>query len=261
MFRTLGALRLTPQRPMTASRQLLQNASKRLPQTQLQAIRNTPSTSRALSQLRTTAVQQPLRRFFQARLHNITRPVQRRTFRTTRARRSQPAEPTPKAPEQPLTLRERLKKMSREYGWTAVGVYLTLSVLDFPFCFLFVKVVGTDRIAVAEHYVTSTVSRVIPESVKEAWKNWTAAFKKAEKEELGSNNVSQDVEMVGWGVKEAQEKNKEEASLATQLALAYAIHKSFIFIRVPLTAAILPKVVKVLRGWGYQIGKRKPKVA
>jgi len=47
--------------------------------------------------------------------------------------------------------------------------------------------------------------------------------------------------------------------LATQLALAYAIHKSFIFIRVPLTAAITPKVVKILRSWGYQIGKRKPK--
>lgn len=45
----------------------------------------------------------------------------------------------------------------------------------------------------------------------------------------------------------------------TQLALAYAIHKSFIFIRVPLTAAVLPKVVKVLRGWGWEIGKRRPK--
>jgi len=45
----------------------------------------------------------------------------------------------------------------------------------------------------------------------------------------------------------------------TQLVFAYAIHKSFIFIRVPLTAAILPKVVKTLRGWGWNIGKRKPK--
>jgi hypothetical protein len=47
--------------------------------------------------------------------------------------------------------------------------------------------------------------------------------------------------------------------LATQLALAYAIHKSFIFVRVPLTAAILPKVVKTLRGWGWDIGKRTTK--
>lgn len=45
----------------------------------------------------------------------------------------------------------------------------------------------------------------------------------------------------------------------TQLALAYAIHKSFIFVRVPLTAAVTPKIVKVLRGWGWNIGKRKPK--
>lgn len=49
--------------------------------------------------------------------------------------------------------------------------------------------------------------------------------------------------------------------LATQLALAYAIHKSFIFIRVPLTAALTPKVVKVLRGWGWNIGKRTSKEA
>ncbi len=45
--------------------------------------------------------------------------------------------------------------------------------------------------------------------------------------------------------------------LATQLALAYAIHKSFIFVRVPLAAAITPKIVKVLRSWGWQIGKKK----
>ena len=45
----------------------------------------------------------------------------------------------------------------------------------------------------------------------------------------------------------------------TQLALAYAIHKSFIFIRVPLTAAVTPKVVKTLRGWGWDVGKRRPK--
>lgn len=47
----------------------------------------------------------------------------------------------------------------------------------------------------------------------------------------------------------------------TQLALAYAIHKSFIFIRVPLTAALTPKVVKVLRGWGWDIGKRTKSAA
>jgi hypothetical protein len=45
----------------------------------------------------------------------------------------------------------------------------------------------------------------------------------------------------------------------TQLALAYAVHKSFIFVRVPLTAAVTPQVVKTLRRWGWNIGKRRPK--
>lgn len=49
------------------------------------------------------------------------------------------------------------------------------------------------------------------------------------------------------------------AAIWTQLALAYAIHKSFIFLRVPLTAAVTPKVVKILRRWGWDIGKKKPK--
>lgn len=47
------------------------------------------------------------------------------------------------------------------------------------------------------------------------------------------------------------------------MALAYAIHKSFIFVRVPLTAAVTPKIVKTLRGWGWNIGRptRKAKSA
>lgn len=50
------------------------------------------------------------------------------------------------ATEAKLTLSQRLKKLSKEYGWAAVGVYLGLSVLDFPFCFLLVRIVGTDTI-------------------------------------------------------------------------------------------------------------------
>ncbi len=71
----------------------------------------------------------------------------KRPFHSSRPRR---AEAAPKdgnaAPAESLSLSARLKKLSREYGWTAVGVYLSLSVLDFPFCFLLVRVVGTEKI-------------------------------------------------------------------------------------------------------------------
>ncbi|KAM0797410.1 hypothetical protein BDR22DRAFT_438268 [Usnea florida] len=116
-----------------------------------------------------------------------------------------PYNPTPtlNSPTPTLSLSQRLRKLSREYGWSAFGVYMLFTALDFPFCFAAVRYLGADR---------------------------------AEKRNHGEN-----------------------ASIWTQLALAYAIHKSFIFIRVPLTVAATPKVVKVLRGWGWDIGKRRPK--
>lgn len=70
--------------------------------------------------------------------------AQRRNFNWSWARRSKAGKGA-KA-EESLSLSARLRKLSREYGWAAAGVYLGLSVLDFPFCFLLVKWAGTDRI-------------------------------------------------------------------------------------------------------------------
>ncbi len=36
-----------------------------------------------------------------------------------------------------------------------MGVYFGLSVLDFPFCFLAVRLIGPDRIGEAEHWVVN----------------------------------------------------------------------------------------------------------
>jgi len=154
-----------------------------------------------------------------------------------------------------------MRKLSREYGWSALGVYFALTALDFPFCYLFVKQMGTDRIGEWEHIVVSHIKAIIPASVKETWHEWRISMKRAQNDIPGGKEVGEGVEMAGWGVEEAEKHNKAEASLATQLALAYAIHKSFIFIRVPLTVAITPKVVRILRGWGWDIGKRTTKEA
>ncbi|PNS14057.1 hypothetical protein CAC42_6570 [Sphaceloma murrayae] len=150
---------------------------------------------------------------------------------------------------EPQSLSQRMRKLSREYGWSALGVYLLLSAADFPFCYLLVRVVGTDRIGHIEHLVVSAFWRAV-EYVIPDWIDKGKAVGEGEDGDTREN----------WGVEKAQEANKgESASLWTQLALAYAIHKSFIFVRVPLTAAVTPKVVKTLRGWGWNIGKRTPK--
>ncbi|OHE90849.1 peptide alpha-N-acetyltransferase Nat2 [Colletotrichum orchidophilum] len=248
-----------PHRAIPAARQ---NVTEALWRKQFSASTRTLKTapSRALNQ-RPGAPQSQFRwsqsqgsSWFTSRLDTIFHSS-RRTFRFS-SRQSNSANGTAK---ESLSLSQRLKKLSREYGWSAVGVYLALSVLDFPFCFLLVRIVGTDRIGQLEHWVVSHVKKVIPDSVKNWWNEYRAALSKAESEQLGNDDISEAVEMATWGVEEAQRANKAEASLGTQLALAYAIHKSFIFLRVPLTAAVTPKVVKVLRSWGWQIGKRRSK--
>ncbi|KAI9167650.1 putative N-terminal acetyltransferase [Paramyrothecium foliicola] len=191
------------------------------------------------------------------------RRVPGRGFRSSAWRRAGAGNGSGKGGEQvqPQTLRERLRKLMKEYGWVAVGVYFGLSVVDLPLSFLIVRWAGVETIGNIEHYIVSTVGSVIPESIrqgaKDLWRKTWQAFKRTEQKELGSGEISEKVEMASWGVEEAQERNKQDASLTTQLALAYAIHKSFIFVRVPLTAALTPKVVKVLRSWGWNIGKRR----
>lgn len=211
-----------------------------------------------MSQLRATRTTVARSKFAQART-TLLKP--RRPLHYTRPRRADAAQKLgDAAAEESLSLSARLKKLSREYGWAAVGIYLSLSVLDFPFCFLLVRTVGTERIAYLEDIVVHNVQKVIPERVQAWWREYRQAAKEAKRERTGE--VGDELDVIGHGVAEAEQRTKQEgASLATQLALAYAIHKSFIFVRVPLTAAITPKVVKVLRSWGWQIGKKATKKA
>ncbi|KAL8781485.1 MAG: hypothetical protein Q9194_000358 [Teloschistes cf. exilis] len=188
------------------------------------------------------------------------------------------------SPEPSLSLSQRLRKLSREYGWSALGVYFLLSALDFPFCFLAVRWLGTDTIGRWESTIVDGFWKLVnipfgPSSDAPVLEAEGAGAKVEEYGVVspGANEVG--VPGYDHGVAEAEQRNKSEdastcdrgiwrlevrrltgvSGIWTQLALAYAIHKSFIFIRVPLTAAVLPKVVRVLRGWGWEIGKRRPK--
>ncbi|RPA95455.1 hypothetical protein L873DRAFT_1812760 [Choiromyces venosus 120613-1] len=165
-------------------------------------------------------------------------------------RQSFSTSPSPPHPEKPQTLSARLKHLSREYGYSALGVYLLLSALDFPFCFLAVRYFGTERINKLE---ASAIGFVKP-----YWVSLRSAIGYPVPVPVGG--VVEEEEEKGRGrwdeVKDAEGEVAKGASIWTELALAYAIHKSFIFIRVPLTAAVTPKVVKVLRSWGWNIGRK-----
>ena len=90
-----------------------------------------------------------------------------RRFRSLRFNSDKPPprhhDPTPHlgSPDPAPSLSQKLKQLSREYGWAALGVYLALSALDFPVCFLAVRLLGTDRIGRYEAVVKDAFWNVV----------------------------------------------------------------------------------------------------
>ncbi|KAK6359510.1 hypothetical protein TWF696_000666 [Orbilia brochopaga] len=156
-----------------------------------------------------------------------------------------------------LTVGQRMRQLFKEYGFSAVGVYFLLSVLDFPFCFLFVRAVGAEKISRYEHIIIEKFWGIMPEAIRQfrpkAIKE-ARAEAEAEVQGIGGNidSLAHGEGMMGNGGR----SGNNGASLGTLLVLAYAVHKSLIFVRVPLTAAVTPKIVQKLRGWGFNIGQK-----
>jgi hypothetical protein len=63
-----------------------------------------------------------------------------------------------------------------------------------------------------EHAILSNIKKFIPDSVKQTWREWRASMKKAEQDIPGGEEVGERVEMAGWGVEEADQNYKAEAS-------------------------------------------------
>lgn len=203
-----------------------------------------------------------------------------RRFRALRFNSNKPNgshhDPTPHlgSPEPAQSLSQKLRALSKEYGWAALGVYLALSALDFPVCFLAVRLLGTDRIGHYEEVIKDGFWNLVRLVVPNAG---TTSVEKSALEETaeatlreGSLDAGEIADVKARNGGDACKYRPEyqccpvtDSSIAiwTQLGLAYLVHKSLIFFRVPLTAAVLPKVVKTLRKWGYNIGKKKPKTA
>lgn len=123
--------------------------------------------------------------------------------RNVRWQSSKPPSPNPTehlgSPE-PQSLSARMRKLSREYGWSALGVYLGLSALDFPFCFLAVRLLGTERIGRWEDVIVQAFWRGVEKVYPEARANTVAVLGDGARE--GGN----------WGVEEADAKAHSDSA-------------------------------------------------
>lgn len=129
-----------------------------------------------------------------------------------------PVKPPPQQPK------KGFKALVHEYGYSGIAVYLGLGLLDLPLCYLLVHSTGEEEIR----------------TLQDKFLNW-----------------------VGWKSDESLEKDKEQeqenekkqtSTFWTELAVAYALHKTLIVVRLPLTAAITPPIVRKLRSMGFNVG-------
>lgn len=160
-----------------------------------------------------------------------------------------------------------IKALVQKYGWVALGVYLSLSTIDLPICWLGVHSVGLDKVVEWQAYLKEMVG----------WK--TTPKEELEEDHVEGNELAETVtgalamvtpDLDLEAAVEQQKVNEKLPEVAptesywfskqmwAEFAVAYAIHKSLIFIRLPITAAITPSVVKVLKRWGFKIGQKKP---
>lgn len=144
------------------------------------------------------------------------------------------------APRKPRLMKDLMK----EYGYLALGVYLGLLMIDLPLCYLLVHSQGKDEIEYWENKVKQKFGYgMSDDELKQKQAKEQAQEQQQEKTEQA--NTDDDNGIVAYV--------KRHFSW-TEFAIAYGIHKSLIFIRVPLCAAITPSIVKLLRSWGFKIG-------
>jgi N-terminal acetyltransferase 2 len=103
-----------------------------------------------------------------------------------------------------------MRKLSREYGWSALGVYFALSALDLPFCFLGVRMLGVDRIGHYEHVVLEAFWNVVHIPFPNLGKGKGAAGAVSGGQEEGSAAGVAREDQLGWSgaVEAAEERNK-----------------------------------------------------
>ncbi|GHJ87257.1 hypothetical protein NliqN6_3659 [Naganishia liquefaciens] len=153
--------------------------------------------------------------------------------------------PPPPPPPSSSGIGGKLKDLMTKYGRHALAVYLALSAVDLGLTFLCVHLVGADKIEWVKDYVVAQwrVARYGADEARD--------MRAREVEEQAHRDAQDAAEgtVVEGGNKK---KNKGNALLWAEFALAYGIHKTLLLpVRVGATAAVTPRLVHWLtaRGW------------
>lgn len=133
-----------------------------------------------------------------------------------------------------------IRALIQEYGYSALGVYLLLSCIDLPICFIIVHSYGVAKVKEVQTEVMNYLKRMTGLGEQKP------VIKASDVDDEEHHDQGEETSLSFW-----------QTPLFTEAIVAYALHKSLVFIRVPITAGITPSVVKQLRHWGFNVGKQK----
>ena len=178
-----------------------------------------------------------------------TRPGRPNTVPTNDPDPNLDPESEPDLGPEPTSAYGRFKRLSKKYGWWAVGVYLALTVVDFSLTLGVVHSVGAERIEPVVHSLMHQY-RVIRYGEEEAVK-----LDKEAREKEADDKAKEKVALEAMTPEERKKRSTSQWGSKTfwaEVVLAYTIHKTLLLpVRAGLTVAWTPRLVKWLtaRGW------------
>lgn len=149
-----------------------------------------------------------------------------------------------------------IKGLMAKYGYSALIVYILLTCVDLPLCFLGVHSLGEEKIKIYLNRGKQLVGMGEPDERKVIE---DVRRKQAHREAVQAKNADK-VEDASRKTFNERWQEMKDSTLLAELLIAYGIHKSLIIVRVPLTAVLTPSFVKLLQRFGIDLMKKQKKV-
>ena len=140
-----------------------------------------------------------------------------------------------------------IKRLIAKYGYTSLATYLIIGAVDFAICFAVLHKIGEEAVYLEYNNLKEKLGFEYKEEAQvheEFEEKRKIAQEKREKAHVNSEAITKDTSIY----ESVKTRSKELVNnyLFKEIIIAYGIHKSLIFIRLPITAAITPPIYNYL---------------
>ncbi|SMN20958.1 similar to Saccharomyces cerevisiae YGR147C NAT2 Protein with an apparent role in acetylation of N-terminal methionine residues [Maudiozyma saulgeensis] len=130
-----------------------------------------------------------------------------------------------------------IKKLMKKYGYSALVVYIGVTFISLPLCFFTVHSMGAEKISIYMNRGKQLFG--YGESSDEA------VIEKLKQKKLELEKQRESGTHTKWS-------EFKQSTLLAEFLIAYGLHKSLVFVRIPVTAAVTPTMARLFQRWGFK---------